>query len=135
MSQSGIRKALVAGLEALSLGIPLNYPNMPAKTPLDAPCGDVSFVFNNPEVFTLGENGEDLHTGFCQVLLKYPSGTGDSALLQKADLIREGFSAGSRKFYMTQEVVIENCGMGDYDTLDGKFVCPITIYWYAKTRR
>jgi hypothetical protein len=135
IGQSGIRKALVEALEALSLGIPLNYPNTPVKTATDGSCGDVSFVWNRPEVFTLGDNGEDMHTGFCQVLLKFPSGKGDSALLAKADLIREGFSAGSRKFYMTQEVVIENCGMGDYDTLDGKFVCPITIYWYAKTRR
>ena len=135
MSQSGIRKALVAALKAIPLGIPLNFPNIPVKTASNGSCGDVSFVFNRPEVFTLGDEGEDMHTGFCQVLLRFPVGEGDSALLEKADLIRESFSAGSRKFHLTQEVVIENCGMGDYDTLDGKFVCPITIYWYAKTRR
>lgn len=135
MSQASIRKALVAALEPLPLGIPLNYPNNPAKTATDGSCGDVTFVWNNPEVYTLGENGEDMHSGFMQVLLKYPVGKGDSAIGIAADLIREGFSAGSRKFYLTQEVVIVNCGRGNYDTLDGKFVCPVTIYWYAKTRR
>lgn len=135
MSQTKIRKALTKALTEVPLGIPLNYPNMPVKTATDGSSGDVSFIFNRPEVYTLGDNGQDYHSGFCQVTLRFPLGKGDSAIMDAADALREVFSAGSRKFYSDQEVVIENCGRGNYDTLDGKFVCPVTIYWYSLTRR
>ncbi len=135
MSQVMIRKALIKAISELPLGIKMSYPNTPALTPTEDASGDVAIVWNKPEVFTLGDQGEDLHSGFMQVLLKFPQGKGDLPLLEASDLLRENFKAGQRKWYLTQEVVIVSCGVGQPNQLDGKFVSPVTIYWYAKTRR
>lgn len=135
MSQQDILKALRGGLESLGLGIPLQYPNVKTRPPSGAARGEVSFVLNTPEVFTLGNGGKDMHTGFVQVLLVFPLGEGDSNLLQTADRIRRGFMAGTRRWYKTQEVVIQECGAGTAGELNGMFVCPVTIYWYAFTER
>ena len=135
MAQFDIRKALAAKLESLSLGIQLNYPNVKSKDPNKAPAGDVTFIFNQPSAATLGEGGEDNHDGFVQVLLKYPLGKGDKAIMEMADTIRNALTAGTKCQYGSQEVTIQNCGVGVFDELDGKYVTPITINWYARTRR
>ncbi len=131
--QSEIKSALVSYLESLSLGIPLNYPNMEQDT--SVPAGDVTIHFNEPEVVTLGQGGEDEHRGFMQILLKYPVGEGDGALMAMADTIRQAFLAGQSCSYGSQTVTIINCGLGTFDNWNSKFVCPITITWYARTRR
>lgn len=131
--QSEIKSALVSYLEGLGLGIDLNYPNFEVKSGI--PAGDVSIHFNEPEVVTLGQGGEDNHTGFMQILLKYPVGEGDGALMAMADTIRQAFLAGQSCSYGSQVVTIINCGLGTFDIWNSKFVCPITITWYARTRR
>lgn len=135
MAQSDIKKALAQKLQDLSLGIQLNYPNVKTKDPNKAPAGDVTFIFNQPSVATLGEGGEDNHDGFVQILLKYPLGKGDKDIMGMADTIRNGLTAGTKCLYGSQQVTIQNCGVGIFDELDGKYVTPITINWYARTRR
>lgn len=135
MSQFNIVKALRTQLESLSLGIPLQYPNFKEEDPNAAPAGSVTFHFNQPSVATLGESGDDNHDGFMQILLKYPVGKGDKAIMEMADTIRQGFVAGFKCQYGSQTVTILSCGVGLFDHLDDKFVTPITINWYARTRR
>lgn len=135
MSQTMIRKALIKAITSVTLGVKLNLPNTPAKTGPEEASGDVAIVWNTPEAYTLGDNGEDLHTGFMQVLLKFPIGGGDLPTLVASDILRDNFKAGRRKWYLTQEVVISRCGVGQSEQLDGKYVTPVTIYWYAKTGR
>lgn len=133
MGQSDIKSALVSHLESIGASITFNYPNLKQST--EIPCGDVSFHFNQPEVVTLGSGGEDNHDGFMQILLKYPVGQGDGAILAMADQIRQEFLAGQKCQYGDQVVTIINCGIGLFDTWDSKFVCPITINWYSRTWR
>lgn len=135
MSQTKIRKALIKALNDATLGITLVFPNTATKTASGEPSGEVAIVWNNPTVHTLGDHGEDMHTGFVQVLLCFPLGLGDLPMLEVSDRIRNAFKAGGRKWYQDQEVVIENCGIGRPEQLDGKYVSPVSIYWYAKTRR
>lgn len=135
MSQANIIKALRTQLEGLALGIKLNYPNLLEEDPNGAPSGDVTFHFNQPYVATLGDGGDDNHDGFMQILLKYPTGKGDGAILGMADTISAGFKAGTKCLYGDQSVIIRSCGVGNFGHLDGKFVVPLTIVWYARTRR
>lgn len=135
MSQRDILRALRGGLNSLGLGIPLQYPNVKSTPPSGAARGEVHFILNPPEVYTLGDGGLDMHSGIVQVTLIYPRGVGDSELYGVADQIRGGFVAGSRKWFGGQEVVIQNCGADIAGELDGMFVCPVSIYWYALTER
>lgn len=135
MGQGDIKKALTSYLIGLNLGIQLNFPNKTSKDPSGLPSGDVTFHFTNPSVATLGDSGDDNHVGFMQILLKYPLDTGDGAIMEMADGIRSNFKAGRVCQYGDQKVTFSSCGIGNFDTLDGKFVNPITINWYARTRR
>lgn len=131
--QSEIKSALVSYLEGLSLSIPFNYPNIRQNKSI--PAGDVTIHFNEPTVVTLGIDGEDNHDGFMQILLKYPVGEGDGPLVAMSDTIRQAFLAGTSCAFGDQTVTIINCGLGTFDNWDSKFVCPITITWYARTWR
>lgn len=135
MGQGDIKKALATRLTSLGLGIQLNMPNVEVKDPNVTPSADVSFIFNQPSVATLGDSGDDNHDGFMQILLKYPMGKGDKDIMTMADTIRSGFTAGTKCLYGDQEVTILNCGIGIFDIYESKFVNPITINWYARTRR
>lgn len=133
MGQYDIRRALLTRLDSLDLGIPLEGPNAKHDNPL--PSAEVIVVFSTPSVATLGEGGEDNHTGFLQVLLKYPLGEGEKDIMEMADTLREGFKAGTKCVFGNQVVTITNAGLGAFDENDGKYVNPFTIYWYARTRR
>lgn len=133
MGQSKIRKALIAKLVELDLDLDLSFPN--TKTEYKVPYGDVSIVFNQPEVSTLGVDGEDYHDGFLQVLLKYPVGMGDQDILEMADSISDQLTAGTKCTYDDQEVVIQNCGVGGFLYKENIYITPLTINWYAHTRR
>jgi hypothetical protein len=134
VGQNDIKKALIKYLKDLSLPIPLNYPNTVAShtTP---PYGDVSVVFSDPKVATLGDQGEDDIRGFMQISLYTPLSKGDEASLAYTDTIRANFKAGFGCAYGDQKVTFINSGGGNGNSQTGKYFTPITIYWYARTRR
>lgn len=99
------------------------------------PYADFSFHPNEPEVDTLGSGGEDVHTGFAQLLLRFPVDTGALGTIRLGDVLRERFKAGTRFNFEGQEVFIVRSGLGKFDTFDGRLVNPFTIYWYAHTKR
>lgn len=136
MGQNDIRKALYKHLIDAGLSLPLGFPNSKFTEPTEGPCGLVTLTFNQPSVATIGDSGEDNHDGFLQVLLKYPTNEGDNAIMAMADTLRPVFKAGTRCVYNDQVVNIVSCGVnGTPQIHDAKLVLPITINWYARTRR
>ena len=132
MSQYEIKKALVTKL--LSLTLPaLNYDNL-ASTEV-VPFVDVFIFFSQPSVATLGADGEDGQSGFLQLTLNMPIDDGDGATFALYETIAQEFKAGSKCLFGDQQVTISNCGKGSGITQDGKYITPITINWYARTRR
>jgi hypothetical protein len=134
MSQTNMKRALNQQLLNI-IGIPVLVPNDTKKAPNNSPYAELTHFLAPPVVFTLGTDGLDEHRGVMQVLLKYPEGKGSGDLDEKADAIREGFRAGLKLNYDGQEVMVVNSGAGNYSNLDNKFVCPISITWYAFSRR
>lgn len=134
MSQANMKRALLTQLDSM-LGLPYIVPNDESKAPNKGPYAEVSFILAQPVVFTLGDDGLDEHRGIMQVLLKYPQGVGSGDLDEKADAIRESFRAGLKLIYDGQEVAIVNAGAGIQTPIDNKFVCPVSIQFYAFTRR
>ncbi len=134
MSQTDIKKALVTALKAVDLNsLPLNFDNMTSSEVV--PYGDVYLFFTQPDVATLGADGEDAQAGYLQINLNMPIDEGDSATFILSDTLAAEFKAGSRCFFGDQQVTIMNCGKGSGMTRDGKYITPITINWYARTRR
>lgn len=135
MSQTKMMGALIQELTGV-IGIPFFVPNEENPNPPNhQPYADISFLWSPPSVYTLGDDGLDEHRGVMQVLLKYPQGDGFGALSEKADAIREGFRAGLKLTYDGQEVTVVNCGAGNQMNYENKFVCPVSIQFYAFTRR
>lgn len=134
MSQTKMMSALINKLSEV-IGIPFFVPNEEVKSPNSQAYAEVSFLLSPPVVYTLGDDGMDEHRGIMQVLLKYPQGSGFGDLGEKADAIRESFRAGLKLQYDGQEVMVVNCGAGNQMNYDNKFVCPVSIQFYAFTRR
>lgn len=136
MSQKAISDALEGAVRAVPGMLPIVEEGTPATPPSGQPYASFNVVFNQPDVATLGEGGDDMHTGFVQITLRYPPGPhAKDQILTLADAIRESFKAGSRAYSGDQEVVIINSGLGNFDVVSGRLVNPFTIYWYALTRR
>lgn len=134
MSQAKMKRALLTRLDTM-LGIPYIVPNDESTPPNAGPYASVSFLLSGPEVFTCGDDGLDEHRGVMQVLLQYPQGQGSGLLDEKADAIRESFRAGLKLTYDGQEVTVVNAGMGNQIPFNNRFVCPVSIRFYAFTRR
>lgn len=134
MSQANMKRALLTRLDSM-LGIPYIVPNDESTAPNVGAYASISFLLSDPVVYTLGDDGLDEHRGVMQVLLKYPLGQGSGELDEKADAIRESFRAGLKLNYGGQEVTVVNAGMGNQMEHEKKFVCPVSIQFYAFTRR
>lgn len=130
-----IFKAVQTSLKAVPSIVAVVSPGETHKGSTDAPYGTFTHHPNTPTVFTLGDEGDDQHTGFSQLLLRYPINKGTGEMQRMADSITKHFRAGQRKFFEGQEVVIVGSGAGRIDTLEGQLVLPITINWYALVRR
>lgn len=130
-----IFKAIQTALEAVTDIVPVVSPGVPHKGPAGKPYGTFTHHPNTPTPYTLGDEGDDMHTGFSQLLLRYPLDQGSGNIQRMADSVTQEFKAGRRKFFQGQEVVIVSSGSGRLDDLEGQLVLPITINWYALVRR
>lgn len=135
MSQTKIYQALIQAVRDVPGMIPFSTPANKFTPPVGQPYADLSVIQNEPTVYTLGDEGDDIVEGFLQVLMKYPVDKGVLAASRLGDTLRESFKAGSRKFYDGQEVVIVRSGLGQFNTVEGNLVNPFTVYFYALIRR
>lgn len=91
---------------------------------------------NQPEVASLGEDGQDIHTGLLQINLNYPAGAGAGAAKAKATAIRDYFYAGRAFAYSGQSVEIVSAGRSAVGrNVDSWYQLIVTISWRAWTIR
>jgi hypothetical protein len=131
---ANIRAALAAAYESLDLHLDTAHENRPFK-PGNSPWASLFLAPNAPAVATLGDGGEDEHTGFLQIDLNYPQHTGTAGVLETADKIRAYFVAGRRLVYDGQEVLIRSSGRTAGVNVDGWYRVSMTIFWTARTNR
>lgn len=135
MTISNIRSALIQAIENLNLALPTAHENVTFTPPENQPWLAVFFLPNQPEVHTLGTQGQDMITGILQVDTYYPVGVGSKDQFDLIDQIRSAFPAGSKPSYSGQEVVVRSCGRGP-GLVEGSFYrIPVTVYWYAHLNR
>lgn len=92
MSQADIRIALETALGTISPAIDTYYENSTYKPVMGAAYQTVSFVFAAPMNEEYGPNYRE--SGYMQVNLKYPQGTGSKDIEARIALIRNKFKRG-----------------------------------------
>lgn len=136
MSELKVYQALLQAVKAVPGMIPMSVPGRPFTAPANgAAYANFTHHPNVPEPYTLGIEGEDMQTGFSQILLKYPPDKDIFEASQLATVIRDNFKAGHRVVFDGQEVVIRYAGLGQFSVVDNRLVNPFTIQWYALLRR
>lgn len=135
MSLANIRGALIKGLLDADIDLPMAFENRPFTADKAAAWAAVFVLPNQPDVATLGDTGEDEHTGIMQVNLNYPAGQGDADILATCDTLRAYFHAGKNITYNAQPVTIRSCGRSVGRVVDGQYQIIMSINWYARTAR
>ena len=135
MSLSQIESALIAAYEGAGLGLPTAYENRDFDPPNTTPWAALYVIPNQPDVVTLGNGGEDDHTGILQIDLHYPLGDGNGAALAMADTLRDVFEAGVDLTHEDQVVVITGCGRSSGARDLGMYKIILSITWYARPTR
>ncbi len=103
------------------------------------------FVPADDSPVTLGSTGEDELTGFYQVSIMAPAGSGDGDSIALLDTFRQGFKKGVNLQYEDRSVRITsatfnqgmNAGSRNDVSVDESIWYPtyITIYWAARLAR
>ncbi len=137
MSISKVRAALVQAFNDANFGLTTVYQNTNIETPqANTPWCEFVFVPNEPEPYTLGDQGSDEFTGVVNVILNYPLNSGIGETMEKADEIKAFFKPGSSFTYSGQSVRVSRCGLSRGGATEGGFyqsVCSIT--WRATAPR
>ena len=133
---SGLRKALVQGVEDSPLDLPYAAENSPFSKPTDqSPWAAVHIFMNQPSVATLGAEGQDAHDGIMQIDLNYPLNTGEAAVTAKADGLTDFFKAGKRLAHSGVELTVASCGRSRGREVDGWYRVSMTVTWFARVSR
>lgn len=102
---------------------------------IDDPFAEFYVIPNDITPDTLGSNGLNLFTGILQINLNYPTSTGESLLLEKADAISEFFKIGrvftSDGFSLRIKRVVLSSGQRD----DTHWRRIISISWKTRFKR
>lgn len=137
--EAKLRSALIAGFEAANLGLPFGIENKPFDKPDNAgrkPWAFVYYMPNEPNVATLGDDGEDSFTGLLQVDLNYPLNKGEGLALEKVGLLSSFFKAGKALTFEEVTAVVRSCGLsGQGREVDGWWRLTVRVAWYARISR
>lgn len=138
MSQahSNIRSALMAAYQAASTGLDTAYPNKK----FDQPSGDTAWaqlfvLTGQSEPETLGDKGEDYHSGILQINLNYPVNKGEGAVTAMADTLSTHFRAGQRSAHNGQEVIFRGASRNGGRVVNGWWQVIVSVRWYALAPR
>lgn len=135
-AHTGLRGALMQGVEDSPLGLPYAVENSPFTKPTDkSPWASVFVLPNQPLVASLGASGSDAHDGVLQVDLNYPLMTGEQAVMAKADALSAFFKAGKRLAHNGVELTVTSCGRSRGREVDGWYRVSMTVTWEARVPR
>ena len=93
-------------------------------------------VPNQPDVATLGANGQDAFMGFIQVDLNLPLGRGREGVDGFIAAMRAGFKAGQRLIEPPVNVIVSRCGQtGPARRVDEWFRVSVAVYYETRISR
>jgi hypothetical protein len=133
------KSALMTKLLSLTGVTPIAYPNRVFAPPDGATWIKVDFIPADSNPVTLGEAGDDELTGFFQVAIMSPAGSGDGSGIELSDTISAGFKNGSHLIYQDRVVRISHSqnNPGNEVKVDTSVWYPnyLTVYWSARRKR
>ena len=127
--------ALIQAYIDLGLGLSTAYENDHFKPPANADWAQISIVPAGSAAFTLGVNGEDLHTGFMQIDFNVKPGSGRAQLMTYAQAIRDEYVIGKGYTLDDQSVRVTGADRSSIRPVDGWTRISMTIYFEATTIR
>jgi hypothetical protein len=136
MSLSNARKALVAAYKTAFPTTSTAYENIPLDVP-SAPWVKFTFMPAGVEVVTLGNAGEDEHTGVLQLDWNGTLGTGDADAASFYASARAAFTAGQIITHSGsgQQVRVWSCERTVGRVVDGFYRVSVNIRWTAREQR
>jgi len=131
MAKSHIEKALLtaanAFLVAQGFDGKISAENIKFTPETDSEDASLFFVPNAPGVVTLGSGGRDRETGFLQIDLNIPLGTGTAEMRDWTDAAYVEFTAGKTYSESGQVVRILSCGENQGGNVDNWFRKSLTV--------
>lgn len=135
-----IEKALMQGMLDANIGLPMSVENSPFDKPADgAPWAAYWFVpaegSSSVRAITLGDAGEDQHTGIVQLDINYPLRQGVNPARAKLDEIVPYFPIGKKVTFGMASVTISSCSRSRGREVEGWYRVSMTLSWYARVPR
>jgi hypothetical protein len=131
MSIVNIRAALETRLNAMSPSLATAWEGVPYTPVTGTPYQQVNLLLAETENPTFGDAMYRV-TGFLQVLLCYPPGTGPKAASARAELVRDQFRRGLGLSSGGTDVLIDKTPTIAPAIIDGdRYRVPVTIYFSA----
>ena len=131
MSIVNIRTALESRLSAMTPALATAWEGVPYTPVTGTPYQQVNLLLSATENPTLGDAMYRV-TGFLQVLLCYPPGTGPKAASARAELVRNQFQRGLGLSSGGTDVLIDRTPTIAPAIIDGdRYRIPVTIYFSA----
>jgi hypothetical protein len=131
MSIVNIRAALETRLNAMTPALATAWEGVPYTPVTGTPYQQVNMLLSATENPTFGDAMYRV-TGFLQVLLCYPPGTGPKAAATRAELVRDQFRRGLGLSSGGTDVLIDRTPTIAPAIIDGdRYRIPVTIYFSA----
>lgn len=112
------------------------WENRISKAAQDFPLwASVFYRPNNPVSRTIGRNGIDQITGFLQIDLNIPLGTGEKDLIDWESKGREFFAPGNRFSLDSTSVLVTESGIGQGRSIENNFRKSYTVVFKADLKR
>lgn len=128
------RKALKKSLIDSHLAPEIMPEGVLGKIP-DHPWCIFDFLPDEPEAVTLGQSGEDNHTGVFIITLQYPSNEGTAAIYSTADQLCDYYMIGSSYTYDEQLVMILSCAQSPIMRSFHGFRISLSVNWITRISR
>lgn len=136
MSEIKINAALVSGLTAAALGLPMGNEGKNFTPPaVTLPWAAWFNLPSSTDVASLGVGGNDETVGVFQVDLNYPLNDGTANILGAVQKLRDYFVAGRRLVYQGQCVKVERVTRNNLRPVGGWQQINVSIFYSAHTMR
>lgn len=139
MSVAKMTSALMKSVRAVNIAfleeLPVRWPNVDITPPNESPYLSVDLLPNPSRVVTLGNQGEDEHTGILQIGLFYPIQQGNGDIAAAEVVLRDFYVPGVFFSHEGQTVQVTQFGVTPAKKDGSVFKCFASVYYMARTQR
>lgn len=116
-----------------TLTLPVHWEGTHWTPDTEQPYLDPTIVLTDPDQAACGEDAQNKHSGFLQVLVCYPLGTSYGLPVSAADTIISAFKRGTKIATTNFNITISSAGTNQAIPDEGWYKLPVRIFFYAYT--